>query len=71
MAHDCVTEFNATCQRCADHDATCGRRCDTCDERLCAWFGPEPALTCDGHTLCTDCDQTNHCMWCKDARTAA
>lgn len=53
------------------HIPHCGQvRCDSCDERLTC-LGPEPALTCEGHTYCTDCDLTNQCMWCKDARAAA
>lgn len=55
--------------RCGVED--CGEiRCDSCDERLMC-TGPEPAITCEGHTLCTDCAQGNQCMWCKAARAEA
>ena len=66
----CHDLYRPECPQCVHHDETCGTRCDTCNERMCTWYGPEPAITCAGHDYCTDCDQTNNCIWCKDARTA-
>lgn len=73
MAHNCVTEFNATCQRCVDHDASCGRRCGTCGERMCAFFGPVPATdTCASHDdECADCNAWIPCRQCAETRAAA
>lgn len=50
----------------------CSERCDTCSERMCAQYGPEPAITCDAHRICTGCDDYSHqCRACAEAREAA
>lgn len=49
----------------------CGTRCDDCGERMCATWGPEPAITCGVHRYCTDCDRDNRCRECRREREAA
>lgn len=49
----------------------CGERCDICDDRMCATWGPEPAVTCAAHCHCTDCDRDNPCRDCATARREA
>lgn len=46
-----------------DGDDRCGSRCDTCDDRMCAIWGPEPracGVTC--------CDCPCDCSRCLEAR---
>jgi hypothetical protein len=49
------------------HEVTCedcGRRCDSCDERMCATWGPEPEPRCPAHPTCTACAEMPSCMDC-------
>lgn len=49
------------------HEMTCpdcGRRCDSCDERMCATFGPEPMPRCPAHPTCTACAEEPSCRDC-------
>ena len=60
-----ASEFPDTCPG-------CGLRCDICEERMCATYGPAAAVTCDAHRHCVDCeDATNPCRDCADERRAA
>lgn len=72
-AHECQKAFDQACAECVSHDATCGVRCSVCDERMCAWFGPEPAVnTCAAHDdECRDCHGENRCRACAAVRRAA
>lgn len=70
MSHDCTSEYVATCDRCVNHDTTCGIRCGTCDERMCVFFGPEPAvLACGAHdNECQSCNNDHGCPECRVER---
>lgn len=48
---------------CRDHE-----RCESCGERLCSKYGPEPAITCLVHVLCVDCEP--HLPRCRDCLQA-
>ena len=72
--HDCKNEaYDPACAECVRHDETCGKRCGTCNERMCEWFGPEPAITtCAAHyDECQSCNGDNPCRQCAEARRAA
>lgn len=49
----------------------CGDRCDICGDRMCATYGPEPAVTCDAHRECVDCEADNTCRDCAAERRAS
>lgn len=51
-----------------DDCPNCGTRCDLCDERMCAQYGPEPATTCSAHRYCRDCEADNACRDCAAVR---
>lgn len=46
----------------------CGRRCDLCEDRTCAKWGPAPEPTCGAHFVCEDCAADNHCRECAVVR---
>lgn len=64
-AHICHEGYDADCADCVSHDETCGLRCHVCNDRMCAWFGPEPQPGC--RTVCADCPPCD-CTACGDAR---
>lgn len=70
MTHDCRESHDPACPECVRHDETCGVRCDRCGERLCSWYGPEPAVTCSAHVECVDCEADNPCRDCATIRRA-
>jgi len=49
----------------------CGLRCDICGDRMCATYGPEPAITCSAHRHCRECDTDNPCRDCRTERRIA
>lgn len=48
------------------NDPSCGERCDSCDDRMCAVYGPEPracgTTCCDCPCDCTSCVRVRHEM---------
>lgn len=55
-------------QASADGCHDCGHRCDYCDDRMCARWGPAPEPTCGAHSVCEDCAADHHCRECQTAR---
>lgn len=66
----CHEVHDAACSECVRHDETCGIRCAVCQERMCLWFGPEPAVnTCAAHDdECQSCNDDSRCPECKVER---
>lgn len=62
--------------RCSDAESadTCGKRCESCEDRICNTTGPSLGGRCSLHVLCDVCasDGTD-CLECADdiARRAA
>lgn len=43
----------------------CGERCQVCNDRMCATWGPEPTPRCPAHPTCVECAEPPTCIECR------